>query len=177
MDFQIAKFFNNFGAGTFVDLLSIVLSSYLFLFVFWFGAAVFFLFFDKKNGKKIFLASFVVIILHLFFSEFIFKYLMINFWGVRPRPYLAHPGDIFPLGKNGTDSSFPSSHISGTVSVLAVFVYYYRRLIIPGIIFVLLMAFSRMHNGMHYPTDILAGVILGIILALSAIFAFKKIKN
>jgi membrane-associated phospholipid phosphatase len=38
---------------------------------------------------------------------------------------------------------------------------------IPGawpiaLLFVLLMAFSRMHNGMHYPSDVLMGSLLGI---------------
>jgi len=43
--------------------------------------------------------------------------------------------------------------------------------------FVLLMTFARMHNGMHYPSDILVGSILGIIYGAVSIYFVNKIKT
>ncbi len=36
------------------------------------------------------------------------------------------------------------------------------------------MALSRLHNGMHYPTDILGGIVLGLIYGVIAIILSKK---
>ena len=45
-----------------------------------------------------------------------------------------------------------------------------------GTLIVLLMAFSRMHNGMHYPSDVIAGVGFGILAGYLSVFAvnYKK---
>ncbi len=80
------------------------------------------------------------------------------------------------VGKAFTDSSFPSSHMASTLGVLTVFVYFYRKTWPLALIFVLLMAFARMHNGMHYPTDVLAGTILGLGYGLLAIYIVNKIR-
>jgi len=37
------------------------------------------------------------------------------------------------------------------------------------LIFVLLMATARMRNGMHYPSDVLAGAVLGIVYGVAAV--------
>jgi undecaprenyl-diphosphatase len=49
-----------------------------------------------------------------------------------------------------------------TVGMFFVITAFYPSLIIPAVSMILVMAFSRLHNGMHYPSDILAGVALGL---------------
>jgi undecaprenyl-diphosphatase len=61
------------------------------------------------------------------------------------------------------------------LAVLSVFVYYYRKVWPWALGFILLMAFARMHNGMHYPSDVLAGTILGICYGLIAVWLIRKI--
>ncbi|MBQ5764279.1 MAG: phosphatase PAP2 family protein, partial [Ruminococcus sp.] len=39
-----------------------------------------------------------------------------------------------------------------------------------------LIAFSRLYNYVHFPTDVLAGMAIGTIAALIVIFIFKKTK-
>jgi undecaprenyl-diphosphatase len=66
--------------------------------------------------------------------------------------------------------------MSSTVSILTVFVYFYKKYWIvwtSAILFALLMAFARIHNGMHYPTDVLAGTALGIVYGIIAIKSQK----
>ncbi len=175
MEIEIVKFLNHWGNGA-VDWVAELLSAYNFLFVLWYSAAIFFLISDKRNGKKIFLGSLIATALYILIGEFLFKHILTYFWGVRPRPYAAFPNEIIPLGKHNIDSSFPSNHMVSTLAMLTVFVYYYRKLVIPGVILAILMAFARMHNGMHYPSDIVAGSIIGILIGLVAVYFGKKIK-
>ncbi|HBP00652.1 MAG TPA: hypothetical protein DD454_00320 [Candidatus Moranbacteria bacterium] len=43
-------------------------------------------------------------------------------------------------------------------------------MLIPGIAFSVLMGFSRIHNGMHYPSDVIMGAVLGAAYGLVSIF-------
>jgi len=76
--------------------------------------------------------------------------------GFKERPYVAHTESITSIGTSFADTSFPSNHMASTLTMLTVIVFF-----IPGVwpfalVFALMMAFSRMHNGMHYPSDVLA---------------------
>ncbi|MFI6147336.1 phosphatase PAP2 family protein [Streptomyces sp. NPDC051109] len=69
------------------------------------------------------------------------------------------------------DWSFPSNHsaIAGAAAVaLALAV---RRLALPAVPLAVLMAFSRVFVGVHYPHDVLAGLLLGGALAVLAVLA------
>lgn len=72
-----------------------------------------------------------------------------------------------------TDFSFPSGHTAA--SFTAVFALYFRgaRLWKPALVMALLIAFSRLYLYVHYPSDILAGVLLGAAAAWCAIYLSK----
>ena len=99
----------------------------------------------------------------------ILKHLVLTELPMRVRPYLAHPGEIVPIGHRFEDSSFPSSHAASTAAIVAVLGHAYRHLAGAAAAMVALMAFARVHNGMHYPTDVLAGSVLGALYAGMAI--------
>ncbi len=86
----------------------------------------------------------------------------------RPRPYDIME-ELQPLITRPKDFSFPSGHTGSSFAVAAVF---YRNL--PkqfGIWMILLAALiglSRLYLGVHYPTDVLAGMLLGIALGYGA---------
>jgi undecaprenyl-diphosphatase len=176
MDYQIVLYLNKLGYGTFIDNITNFVSWIPFIFVLWLVLGVYSIIKDKKNGKWVFITILVALGLHFIISEGLFKHFLADFLHIfRFRPWFAHPIEIRSIGKQFMDSSFPSSHMASTLAALTVFVYYYRKTWPWALLFVLFMAFSRMHNGMHYPTDVLAGSLLGILYGLLAIKIVRKI--
>ena len=78
----------------------------------------------------------------------------------RARPFDTYQM-IIPLISRPTDFSFPSGHTAA--SFAAVFALYYRgaRLWKPAPSLAVLIAFSRLYLYVHYPSDVLAGAMLG----------------
>ncbi|MGC1214257.1 MAG: phosphatase PAP2 family protein [Micromonospora sp.] len=81
------------------------------------------------------------------------------------RPYTSHPG-ILVLATRSTDFSFPSDHsvMAGAAAVALWFVS--RRLGVVTTVAALVMGFSRVYIAAHYPHDVLAGLVLGALVAL-----------
>jgi len=80
----------------------------------------------------------------------------------RPRPVLE---GLPPLGGAPSSLSFPSAH---AFSSFAVATAMYRVDSATGVAFVVALAISlgRPYLGMHYPSDVLVGALLGILLGL-----------
>jgi membrane-associated phospholipid phosphatase len=84
----------------------------------------------------------------------------------RARPYTALRNVHLLLAKSG-DFSFSSDHAT-TVSAVAVGLYLVnRRLGLVAGCCALAMAFARVYCGVHYPSDVLAGLAVGGIVALA----------
>ena len=62
------------------------------------------------------------------------------------------------------DFSFPSGHTAASfAAVAALYFAGERKLWIPALVLAVFIAFSRLYLYVHYPTDILGGIIVGII--------------
>ncbi len=182
LDFVITKAINEFGRSTFIDSLSQVISANALVTLLISLVVLIIIFKEKKNAAKIFLIILAAIILHFLFTDFIIKGFIANQGFERTRPYLAYPNEISPIGNLSTDSSFPSGHVSIIVAFLFIPCYFYRKKfvwILSGIL-VVLMALSRLHNGMHYPSDVLFGALFGKaygFIAIKAIEYYKRKKK
>ncbi|MBN9309497.1 phosphatase PAP2 family protein [Devosia sp.] len=59
--------------------------------------------------------------------------------------------------------SFPSGHATTAFSLAAVVAFLWPRAFWPALIFAVLVSVSRVMLGQHYPTDITAGAVLGVL--------------
>jgi len=84
----------------------------------------------------------------------------------RPRPFVQAP-NIALLIPKPISYSFPSGHTASSFAAAGAFIKNIdnRKITIPLIILACTIAFSRMYLMVHYPTDILGGIILGLISA------------
>jgi membrane-associated phospholipid phosphatase len=88
----------------------------------------------------------------------------------RPRPFLGHV-KINAVYQPGS-TSFPSGHASSSFTTATALsqVYHKWYVIAPAYLWAGSVSYSRMYLGVHYPTDVTAGAILGTSTALSMKF-------
>jgi len=80
------------------------------------------------------------------------------------RPYTTHPG-ILVLAQPSTDFSFPSDHAVMAGAVAAGLWFVSRRLGLVATVAALVMAFARVYIAAHFPQDVVAGLVLGAVVA------------
>ncbi len=83
---------------------------------------------------------------------------------LRPRPFEVHQ-DIFMTGKPLDKFSFPSGHTLHAVVFGLVAINYYPALSFIIMPFVSMVALSRVVLGLHYPSDVIAGALIGSLIA------------
>lgn len=140
--------------------------------------AVLLFFMYKKSNAKIFLLTVLVVALMILFTDQVTNLFKSGFARLRP----CHEADIadkMRLIKSwcGGRHGYFSGHSSNSMAV-AVFVglflrYKYKYLIFILLFWAALMAYSRVYIGVHYPLDIISGMLFG---ALSG-FGFYKLHN
>ena len=92
----------------------------------------------------------------------------------RPRPFWIREG-MELLVKAPADYSFPSGHTMVSVIAAVILFRYDKRAGIPALILAAAVAFSRLYLYVHFPSDVLAGAILGILTAFAVIAVTDRI--
>ena len=121
---------------------------------------------DKKNGKR---TAGLVAVTYLLSRA---AALILKIITQRPRPFLVYP-DLRVLG-TATFSSFPSGHAILVTALALVLGSKYEKWQWLLWIAVVWVAISRMYMGLHYPTDVAAGILMGLAIGY-AVNSLEKV--
>lgn len=95
----------------------------------------------------------------------------------RTRPYEVIDG-LKILVSTPHDFSFPSGHSCASfAAAFACFRMTPKKWGVPAMILAALIAVSRLYVGVHYPTDVIAGVLIGIGSGWAAVHITAKVKK
>ena len=95
----------------------------------------------------------------------------------RIRPFDVKTG-IELLVKRPIDFSFPSGHTAASfASVMALYLAGEKKLWISSLGLAVLIAFSRLYLYVHYPTDVLGGVVIGVMAGALGYWLVKKVEE
>jgi undecaprenyl-diphosphatase len=79
----------------------------------------------------------------------------------RPRPYSTHPASDHLLSAPSPDPSFPSDHAATAFAIAFAVLAFSRRGGLAFLASATLIGLSRIALGMHYPSDVVAGALVG----------------
>lgn len=135
--------------------------------ILWLAIGIICLFFKKhrKMGAQLLLSMLCTYIL----GNMILKNIV-----ARPRPCDIDTAVTLLLSRPH-GYSFPSGHsINSMVAAVALFLNN-KKIGIPAIIIATLIGFSRLYLFVHFPTDVLGGFVIAILVAIAVDFGFRKI--
>jgi undecaprenyl-diphosphatase len=133
--------------------------------------AVLLLIFGKKKGR----IAVLLLVLGITLSDQVCNNLLKPLVGrIRPCNVLEN---VHLLVNCTKAYSFPSSHAMNIFTGATLLSFSYRKIKVILFVIATLVSYSRIYVGVHYPFDVLAGVILGIFCAFIIIILFKLISE
>lgn len=132
--------------------------------IFWILVGLF-LWFIRKDKKEAF---------HLF-GALVLMLIIVNLT-IKPLVARIRPFDVYPIDlliKAPHDYSFPSGHTAVSFASAYVLGKCYPKMKVPVYILASLIAFSRLVLFVHYPTDVIGGLVIGLICGFVSMRYFK----
>jgi len=167
MDYFLFQKINNLaGQWAYLDTLGIFFARYS-----GYALILILLLFSVRNYRKYWpmvVGAFSAAIV----SRFIITEIIRFFWP-RLRPFVENQANLI-ISQSSAEPSFPSGHASFYFTISAVVYFYNKKL---GIIFFavsVFMGLARIFVGVHWPSDILFGVLVGILSGCLAVRIFKS---
>lgn len=140
--------------------------------IFWIVLAV--ILFCNKKTRIASLMMMVSLLVGYIFNDFVLKNIF-----ARPRPFVEYEEFASYLNNINLDLpsgySFPSGHAYSSFNCAVILMLFNKKLGILTIPTALAIALSRILLCVHYPTDVLAGAILGILTAVLVYYTYKLI--
>jgi undecaprenyl-diphosphatase len=84
----------------------------------------------------------------------------------RPRPFVSDPGGLHVFGHHAADPGFPSEHATAAFAIGVALLL--RNRVWGAVVLVLatVLAAGRVAMGIHFPSDVVGGALLGAVVAL-----------
>lgn len=101
----------------------------------------------------------VLSILAFVISQVIIQIIRIYYF--EPRPFVTFP--ISPLVDHPNEASFPSNHTTTMAAIAFSYYFYKSKYALLFLLFTLWVGFARVFVGVHFPIDILGGLIIGLV--------------
>jgi undecaprenyl-diphosphatase len=176
LDVKLLYFFNDFaGKSQIFDTLIVFLAEYLqYILVAAFLLLLCFSAYSRREKFYIFWTTIIsIVVARGVITE------IIRFFYRRPRPFLTLP--VHKLLSNGwfysdTEWSFPSGHSAFFFAMATAIYLCNKKWGIWFFIAAILMNISRIVAGVHYPSDILGGAVVGIMVGYLVVYSAKKWK-
>ena len=111
----------------------------------------------RKNTRKLGTAVAIALVLDLILCNLLLKPII-----ARPRPFTFRP-ELTLLVKAPRDFSFPSGHTAASFAAASALLFSKAKGWGPAMVLAALIALSRLYLYVHYPTDVLAGVVVGVL--------------
>ncbi|MBZ0199680.1 MAG: phosphatase PAP2 family protein [Ignavibacteriaceae bacterium] len=169
IDLAIFYFFNHTLSAGFLDkFFSIItnVNNWYIAYIILLGILV------TKGGRQGRIAAAAVILMIVVTDQLQHRIIKEIFQRIRPCNALSDV--LTPLGCTGS-FSFPSNHATNNFAVAVLFYRIYPNLKLPLFIAASLIALSRVYLGLHYPSDIIAGAMVGS--AFGYLFSLAAIKT
>lgn len=157
MDYSLFIYINNLaGKWICLDSIAIFFAQY-FVYYLVAGAVVVFLLIKNKKEKirYLLLVGSSVILSRIVITE------LIRFIWHRSRPFVDH--QVNQLLEHSASGSFPSGHIVFLFALATAVYFFNKKLGIAFLIISFLVGMARVFVGIHYPLDILGGIVIGIL--------------
>lgn len=162
-------FFLLFGLSHQSPLLDIIMIfGARFVIVLTFLLTFFLAFKGKIKEKKAFIFALIAIPVAIFLIKIIHLFIF------EPRPFVTH--NLTPLFPYDPDASFPSRHASIASAITFSYLYFKSKWSPLFLFFLLWIGVSRIYVGVHYPLDILGGIMVGLISLIIANQIVKILK-
>lgn len=170
LDVYIFHIINNSLQNPFFDFLMPLITN-MGSYIIWIAICVGLAIFGGEKGRNVAIILFIAIIFGHLISELL-KYIIL-----KPRPYEVLQG-VHQLASIN-NSSFPSGHAT-EIFVGCVILGKKYGYMIPLLLLAFLISFSRIYIGVHYPSDVIAGALLGVGISLTVLHYeddILKLKN
>lgn len=125
----------------------------------------------RKNTRRISMVVLGALLLNALLGEVLLKNLI-----HRARPFIGMAPDTLLIAKP-LSYSFPSGHTASSFAAAGVLMKHFNKYGSMFFILASIIAFSRLYLYVHYPSDVLGGIILGLISSKITIYAFSRMKN
>jgi len=171
MDYLIFHTLNDFvGKHPLFDLFTVFIAEYLGYIL----VLILFLYFLKESER--YKAVLIKALSAAIFARFVIVEIIRFFWD-RPRPFVGN--HINYLLKHSASPSFPSGHAAFFFGFSTIVYFYNKKAGIWFLFASLLISIFRVYGGVHWPSDVVVGALVGIVSAyfINVLSAKLKIFN